>query len=172
MMKLCPNLFTCFWHFWHLLKFFLKLLNFFVYQHWIWFFGGILSTKGFNANFFNFRMKFFICLMKLCPKFLKTMSSQNIRTVVKIFTPVLATRMHSISLSSQSFKGIVFTQLCYDFHRVCPWLAYNSTMTSNPNTLKFLQQQWLQSLKITQVVPANTNSHLKTEKNRDCNKSY
>ena len=132
---------------------FQNFLIFFVYQHWIWFLGGILSTKVFNANFFNFRMKFFICLMKLCPKFLKTMSSQNVHTVVKIFTPVLATRMHSISLSSQFFKGIVFTQLCYDFHRVYPWLAYNSTMTSNPNTLKFLQQQWLQSLKITQVVP-------------------
>jgi len=144
MIKLCPNSFTCFWHFWHLLKFFLKLDLIF---------GGILSTKGYNANFFNFRMKFFICLMKLCPKFLKTISSQNFRTVVKIFTPVLATQMHSISLSSQFFKGIVFTQLCYDFHRVCPWLAYNSTMTSNPNTLKFLQQIWLQSLKITQVVP-------------------
>ena len=119
---------------------FYNFLIFFVYQHWIWFFGGILSTKGFDENLVKFRWKFF-----------KAMSAQNVRTVGKIFTPI-------------------FIQLCHDFHRVCPWLAYNNTMTSNPITLKFVQQQWLQYSKITSSTYANC--QLKTEMNRDCNKFY
>ena len=36
--------------------------HFFVYQRCFWSFGGILSTKGFHANFVNFRGKFWMVL--------------------------------------------------------------------------------------------------------------